>query len=159
MKALPLWQPWASLVAVGAKRVETRHWPAYEWLIGQRVVVHATKVGLSKRDERAFLDEPVFRGALTEAGIEIPFGDPGRNLPRGALICTVVIDRCTEITAASAKTLLDRNPSEYAFGNYAPGRFAWVLRDVEVLPEPIPFKGRQGIFDVPDELLAQAVSR
>jgi len=26
MKALTLWQPWASLIAVGAKRIETRSW-------------------------------------------------------------------------------------------------------------------------------------
>jgi hypothetical protein len=44
VKALPLWQPWASLVAlVGAKRVETRHWPAPPRLIGQRIAIHATK--------------------------------------------------------------------------------------------------------------------
>lgn len=26
MKAISLWQPWASLMAVGAKRYETRSW-------------------------------------------------------------------------------------------------------------------------------------
>ena len=27
MKCLSLWQPWASLVVIGAKRFETRSWP------------------------------------------------------------------------------------------------------------------------------------
>ena len=26
MKAISLWQPWASAVSVGSKRIETRHW-------------------------------------------------------------------------------------------------------------------------------------
>lgn len=43
MKALPLWQPWAQLVVIGAKRVETRHWPAPNYVVGQRVAIHATK--------------------------------------------------------------------------------------------------------------------
>lgn len=47
MKCLCLWQPYASLIAIEAKRVETRHWPAPHWIIGQRVAIHAT---LTKRD-------------------------------------------------------------------------------------------------------------
>lgn len=43
MRVLPIWQPWASLVAVGAKRVETRHWAAPPNLIGQRIAIYATK--------------------------------------------------------------------------------------------------------------------
>ncbi len=26
MKAITLWQPWASLIAIGAKKIETRSW-------------------------------------------------------------------------------------------------------------------------------------
>ena len=40
MKALSLWQPWASLIAAGVKKVETRHWPtAYRGPIA----IHAAK--------------------------------------------------------------------------------------------------------------------
>jgi hypothetical protein len=42
---------------------------------------------------------------------------------------------------------------EFAFGNYAPGRFAWVLRDVAPVAPPLAFRGSQGIFNVPDALL------
>ena len=44
MKALTIWQPWASLVMIGAKPYEFRRWdyrdrsPALE---GQRIVIHA----------------------------------------------------------------------------------------------------------------------
>lgn len=43
---------------------------------------------------------------------------------------------------------------ERIYGNYSPGRFGWILEDVRALPEPIPCKGAQGFFDVPDALLA-----
>lgn len=42
MKAISLWQPWASLVAVGVKTIETRSWPAPKALIGERLAIHAT---------------------------------------------------------------------------------------------------------------------
>jgi len=139
MKALPLWQPWATLVALGAKRVETRHWPAPQWLIGQRIAIHATKT----KDHLAICREEPFRTYVRAPEL----------LPLGAVIATVVLDRCSEITEASAAELEERSSHEFAFGYYAPGRFAWVLRDVEPVTPPLPFRGSQGIFDVPDELL------
>jgi hypothetical protein len=40
IKCISLWQPWASLVAVGAKRIETRGWAtAYRGRLG----IHAAK--------------------------------------------------------------------------------------------------------------------
>ncbi len=46
MKALTIWQPWASLIVAGAKPFEFRGWRAPRSLIGQRIVIHAgaTKV-------------------------------------------------------------------------------------------------------------------
>jgi hypothetical protein len=143
VKALPLWQPWASLVAVGAKRIETRHWRAPASLMGQRIAIHATK-----RTSELWLCE------------EEPFSEyvVADELPLGAVIATVVLDRCREMTAESIATLERANPHEAAFGLYEVGRFAWVLRDVERLAVPVPFRGSQGIFDVPDHLLGAAVA-
>lgn len=143
MKTLPLWQPWASLVAVGAKRVETRGWPAPLSIVGQRIAIHATKGGLSKRDEREFLKDPVFHAAL---------GSLVDDLPRGAIVCTAVLSRCRAITTMHARELAQRNPREFTFGDYTPGRYAWVLEDVQPVDPPVPCKGSQGIFDAPAEL-------
>ena len=40
MKVLSLWQPWATLMAIGAKKIETRHW--YTRYRGP-LVIHAAK--------------------------------------------------------------------------------------------------------------------
>lgn len=146
MRALPLWQPWATLVAVGAKRVETRGYPPHRLGLryGERIAIHATK-----RETELWLCEHEWFSECLPCSAEM--------LPLGALIATCVLDRAREITAESAAALERRNPQEFAFGHYAPGRWAWVLRDVERLPEPIPFRGQQGAFEVPDELLALEV--
>ena len=141
MKALPLWQPWATLVAIGAKRVETRGFPPSRLGLryGQRIAIHATKTDRELR----FCSLEYFRDHVPDPSV----------LPLGAVIATCTLVRASQITEESARQLLERNPQEHAFGDYAPGRWAWVLAEVEALPEPIPLKGSQGTFDAPDELL------
>lgn len=144
MKALSLWQPWASLIAVGAKRVETRAWPAPDWLIGQRIAIHA-----AKRDTELWtcVRDP-FKQYLPEPD----------SLPLGYVIATARLSRCTVMTEASIAVLAQEHPDEHAFGLYEPGRYAWVLADVEPLAVPVAVRGRQKVFDVPDELFS-AVAR
>jgi activating signal cointegrator 1 len=144
VKALPLWQPWASLVALGAKRVETRGYPPERLglRVGQRIAIHATKTDRELR----FCDQPFFRD-------HVP--DPAA-LPLGAVIATCTLVRASQITAEKAAELARLNPREHAFGDYTPGRWAWVLGDVEQLLAPVPFRGSQGTFDAPDELIGHA---
>jgi hypothetical protein len=42
---------------------------------------------------------------------------------------------------------------ERIFGDYSPGRFAWILQDIQRLEKPIPYRGAQGLFTVPDSIL------
>lgn len=39
--------------------------------------------------------------------------------------------------------------------HYATGPFCWLFRAVQRFPKPIPYQGRQGVFEVPDELVAE----
>jgi|GEM_PF-4542857 len=55
--------------------------------------------------------------------------------------------------ASLAAELEATSAHEFAFGSYQPGRFAWVLRDVQPVAPVLPFRGSQGIFDLPDHLL------
>jgi hypothetical protein len=41
------------------------------------------------------------------------------------------------------------SPQELALGDYTPGRYGWVLANVQPLTEPVPCRGRQGLFRVP----------
>ena len=66
--ALTIWQPWASLIAAGAKPYEWRGWPAPRRLIGQRIAVHAgaRKVVVGEISET--LKEPSGRVRSGQAG-------------------------------------------------------------------------------------------
>lgn len=150
MKAIPVWQQWASLIAIGAKRVETRHYPAPPELVGQRIAIHATLT----RDHLAFADSGPFRRRLEEARDEGRLALVDGQLPLGAIVATVVVDRCRRMTRESIAELTQRDPDERAFGYYGPDRFAWVLRDLEALTTPAPARGDRGIyFEIPDELV------
>ena len=69
MKAISLWQPWASLMADGRKKIETRHWHPPAWLLGQELAIHATM----KVDRDACED----------------FGYDALTIPRGCVVAIV----------------------------------------------------------------------
>jgi hypothetical protein len=39
-------------------------------------------------------------------------------------------------------------------GDFGPGRFAWKRGEFRLFGRPIPYRGKQGIFNVPDGLIA-----
>jgi hypothetical protein len=65
-------------------------------------------------------------------------------------MCTLC--RASQIPEAAAAIRFGYSPHEHAFGDDTPGRWAWLLQDVERLDEPSAFGGSHGSFDVPDEL-------
>jgi len=54
---------------------------------------------------------------------------------------------------------LELTKNEQAFGDYTPGRWAWVLADVKRIPEPIPCRGALGLWDVAPEIAPRLVAR
>jgi len=110
---------------------------------------------------------------------EHDFTDPHsrlmRNLPRGAIIATAELVECWEIknlhrflgdndlqlVAANGeyKSLADNCAKELNFGDFSLGRFALELRDVQRLPEPIPVRGQQGLWEWDDSALIPAARK
>ena len=142
IKALSLHQPWATLIATGAKRIETRAWQTpHRGLLA----IHATR-DLS-REAAALCGTSPFREALLAAGLAGP-----DDLPRGCVLAIVRVTGCTPIEAPPAEP-------EATFGDYSPGRFAWQLDDIGALPEPLAARGAQGVWscEAPDGLLQARV--
>lgn len=48
--------------------------------------------------------------------------------------------------AASTLALFAQWQPVLAFGDYTPGRWAWKIEDVELLPEPVPARGALGLW-------------
>lgn len=138
MKAITIIQPWATLIAIGAKKYETRSWPTKH---RGEIAIHAGK----KIDHDA-CREPEIRAALSE------WGYTENNLPTGAVVATAQLVNCLKSvdTWTDGYELEGRRliySPEYEFGDFTPGRYAWELADVRKLDETIPAKGQQGLWN------------
>jgi activating signal cointegrator 1 len=133
MKAISLWQPWASAIALGLKSVETRHWATR---YTGPIAIHAAKRWTAA--EREF------------AAVEHGLGRLPKRLPLGAIVATARLMGCrfTQDVRHQLGTI------ERLYGDYSDGRYAWFLTDVVALPEPVGYRGSQGLFDIPDDLLS-----
>jgi hypothetical protein len=147
VKALSLIQPWATLIAIGAKRIETRAWStpyrgpiaihASKWLTSTGRIINA-----EVSSYLSLCHEEPFRSALTLAGIERV-----QELPSGAIVATA---RLADVISTDT---FQPDDYEREFGNYAPRRFAWLLTDVEPLSAPITHRGFQGLWDLDDAVI------
>jgi hypothetical protein len=98
-------------------------------------------------------------------------------LPLGAAIALVDLVDCLPVTNAGdghhpnihrifhAADGLWRSPVEgpasnitdqLPYGDFTPGRYGWLLDSIRPLPEPVPVKGRQGLW-TPDADVVAAV--
>lgn len=151
MKALSLWQPWASAVALGLKHYETRGWKPPAALVGQVVAIHAAK----KKDADCCLRWVQHKLGIPRNIMDMPSTDSFNRmktdaafadyeaLPFGAIVCLVRIVRVW--TTEGVKLRL--SDAEISWGDYGPERFAWELELVYKFDTPIPFTGAQGFFN------------
>lgn len=142
---LTLWQPWATLIALKKKTVETRSWAPPERYVGARLAIHASK-NMPAEGEAALETEP-FLSALA-----------GRELPCGVIVATATLARVAPAMAAQHQMLsrasraeddMRRVQCELAFGDYGEGRFAWKLLEIVPMEPPVPCKGAQKLWTVP----------
>lgn len=145
MKLISLWEPWATLMAIGAKKIETRSWrTSYRgWL-----AIHASKGGLSKSELREVLFDVTFSEALN-----------GISLTPGHIVAIVRLDGCFPtgdlIPPSGRYCSLMETFEESVFGDFGDGRYGWVTSSLFRLPEPIPYKASQGLCDVRPEALEE----
>ncbi len=136
MKALSLYEPWATLIALKLKRFETRSWSTtYR---GPLVICASIK------------HPPIWRilDILYRAKISFEDCSPGRA------VCIVYL------TNILPTTMIDfyegpLGENEKSYGDFFPGRFAWKLENVRRFKKPFPVRGRQGLFEIPNKLIEE----
>lgn len=154
MKALTIWQPYASLLAGGIKRYETR-----SWATGYRgaVAVHAAKK--PPVDTIMELSNSMYDGKgrkipgiaqeveRTLEALDRLYPGPRdlEKLPTGAVIGLGQLVGCHYID----EEFLDKlDGEERALGDFSPGRFAWEFKpNMYIFATPIPAKGMQGLWE------------
>lgn len=138
MKAITLWQPWASLCFSGWKKFETRSWPT---LYRGPLAIHAA----ARRC-------PIIDGDLKELLDDEYGGHWAMDLPRGVVLGTVRLVACRSTEAFEA------DAPERLCGDWSAGRYCWRFEDQNLFDYPIPAKGMQGFWnwiaaDAPKEKL------
>lgn len=139
MKAISLWQPWASAIALGVKCIETRGWRTN----------HVGPIAICAAQHRAPELRDIFEDLLDEHDdARWAFADAldtvYDTLPFGRVVAVADLTRCVPVAE-----LGDISEMERAFGNYADGRFGWVFGQITRLREPVPVSGRQQLFNLP----------
>lgn len=164
MKAITVWQPWATLWARGAKQFETRSWAtSYRGPIA----IHAAAISVPRVLKQlfplgvwsyapGFEEKTKFLNAVGNALLT-----PMDELPLGAVIATAELVDCHRIVLHGGRGLSSQDPGwletdrgiyeptdqELLLGDWTPGRFAWEIRNVKMLPEPILAKGKQRLWN------------
>jgi len=143
MKAITIHQPWASLIALGEKRFETRGWRTKHR--GQ-IAIHAAR----RVDKEEFMN-PVINAALQKHGILSV-----EDLPTGEVIAIAdLVDclavghlawDCRALVGEKGTRYLQIVSNEYRFGWYDAGRYAWEMENVRQIT-PVEAKGQQGLWN------------
>ena len=138
LPAITLWQPWATLVALGIKKYETRGW-SYSYL--GRLWIHAAKRSLDKQ-ALEILHEYI------PGGVEFPLGCIIACVELKA-IKLMVTDEQYIATPPFARDGIIRysaqTAQEAALGLWRAGRFAWEFQNVQQI-NPIFTRGYQGLW-------------
>lgn len=172
MKAITLYQPYASLIACGVKTIETRSWSTpYRGLLA----IHAAKTVPEEWEDEG---DDLCRRFKNELGDRV-LGDSkslfgGAVLPRSAIVAVAMLKEClpTDDTyddegylfdatarasvpgADDADTRIRVPDNDLLTGNFSEGRFGWMLTNVKPLKQPVAARGKQGLWDVDAALQA-----
>lgn len=154
MKAISLWEPWATLIRTGAKTIETRSWSTH---YRGELLICAAKGGLPRVEVIDFLSLREFQNGLAPLfGKDFPDED-GRpfvtraHLNFGKAVAIVELVDCRPTLDLSENKIGDNRP----FGDFTPGRFAWFLKMVRNDFPPFPVTGSQGFFEIGDAWIFQ----
>lgn len=128
MKVLSIKEPFASLVAFGTKKIETRSWKTN---YRGEIYIHASLSKSIIDDERKMK----LLNLLPE----------NYRFKQGNIICKAYLKNCIYMDDKFLDAI-KKNETEYLCGHYEKGRYAWIISDVKIIKE-IPAKGKLGIWN------------
>lgn len=138
MKAITIIQPWATLIALGEKRFETRSWPTKH---RGPLAIHAGK----KVEQKVCQAEP-YRSILAAHGYT------AETLPTGSIVAIADLSNCYPVSVSNPyyAALLGYDGyiegNELEFGWYKEGRYAWEISNVKRI-DHAPVRGQQGLWN------------
>lgn len=150
MKALTVYQPWATLIVAGAKPYEFRGWKAPSSIVGKRIVIHAAKRPMVLGELTDLLgrllnpDEAPATCIRPDIGIPILQEAIKSGLPMSAGLGTAIVgesrigwDIAEEFGVPRAN---DSDRDLHA-------NWGWPMLKIERWATPIPARGAQGFWN------------
>ena len=128
LKAITLYEPWASLMAIGAKRNETR---GCRTSLRGDIAIHAAKKDYGCSEAVGYAAVKAFR-------------DRGLEPSPDTLGCIVAVVNLYDVQPAE-RVYPTSSAEELAFGNYLCGRWIYLTHTVRRLAKPVPCRGFQSI--------------
>lgn len=132
VKAISLWQPWASLIPLKLKQYETRSWKTnYR---GKLLICSTAKETKAQYQQYLKICNEVELPPWNET-----------NFLLGCAIAICDLMDCIEMTA---EFISKQSTSEILCGDWQVGRYAWKLENIQPITEPFAVKGKQGLFNI-----------
>ncbi len=128
MKCLSIKQPWAGMIMAGIKSVENRTW-RQDFYRGP-LLVHASKT--EDKGDRRYLASRLDRF-------------PDVCEVHGAILGVVALTAILYPNKGEDDAWRDMN------------QHGWIMQRPVIFAEPVPYKGRLGVYGVPDRVIRQPV--
>lgn len=163
MKGITVHAPYSHLIAWGEKIHETRSWETRHrgW-----IAIHSGKslevLSNIATELEAYKDRQIapslFVLHLMSVFNKRPEIEIGKfalsDLPRGSIVAVANLTDCIK-GEVLLPTISDQEKAFGFFHSETEQRWGWQFSEVFALPEPIPFKGQQGLFDVDERIVEQ----
>ena len=128
MKALTIKQPWASLIIEGYKKYEFRSWKTN---YRGKILIHA--------------------GLSLEKDVQERFKDYNLDYKLGYIIGEAEIVDCILVDEKFNEELRNIDPIVYGRSKHVEN-YAWKLENIKKYDNPIPYKGKLGLWNYEGEL-------
>lgn len=133
MKVLSLKEPYATLIKLGKKKIETR---SFKTNYRGELYIHASSTKIPK----VWKNNKDLMNLVKE-----------ETLNFGYIICKCNLVDCIYMDEEFLDEI-KKDKLELICGDYKLGRYAWILKDIEVLDKPLFAKGKLGIWNYEEDI-------
>lgn len=133
MKVLSLTEPYATLIRLGKKKIETR---SFKTNYRGELYIHASSTKIPKE----WKNNKELMNLVKDSVLNF-----GYIILKCKLVDCVYMDE-------EFLDKIKKDKLEYLVGDYKLGRYAWILDDIQVLDRPIFAKGKLGIWNYQEDI-------
>lgn len=129
MKVLSIREPYATLIKDEIKYIETRSWKTN---YRGKILIHSCKGKYPIKNKVKHLVD-------------------SEKLKYGYILCEAELVDCIYIDKKYADVIKNEDLNNFLCGDYTEGRYAWILKNIKLLKNPIEIGGQLGLWNFREE--------